>query len=153
MDGAWPASGLDAQGRYLFDASRGAVRSALTFLVYLNGGGGGECGAPEAGGGGGEQAGGEPDGSCGFEGGATTFFAPRPDAAGCLDARGVAPAAGNALVFPHGDSRGALVHEGSPVTAGAKFVIRSEVLYTRAPPDGSGRRGGGGKAAPAPAQQ
>ena len=39
-------------------------------------------------------------------------------------------AQGCALVFPHGDSRGSLLHEGSPVGhGGAKYVIRTEVLY------------------------
>lgn len=35
---------------------------------------------------------------------------------GVLDARGVVPVAGNVLVFPHGGTRGSLVHEGSAVT-------------------------------------
>lgn len=40
------------------------------------------------------------------------------------------PSAGSALVFPHGDSLGSLLHEGSPVgEGGAKYVIRTEVLY------------------------
>jgi hypothetical protein len=32
------------------------------------------------------------------------------------------------------------VHEGSPVVRGAKYVIRTEVLYTLPPRDRSGRR-------------
>lgn len=36
---------------------------------------------------------------------------------------------GAALVFPHGDASGALLHEGSAVLSGAKYVIRTEVLY------------------------
>ena len=46
-----------------------------------------------------------------------------------LEARGVSPRCGNVLVFPHGDTMGSLVHEGSAVTAGVKYVIRSDVLY------------------------
>ena len=69
----------------------------------------------------------------------STFFTPRPGVEGCLDAYGVAPRAGNILVFPHGDTAGALVHEGSPVTAGAKYVVRTEVLYSRPARDASGR--------------
>ena len=33
------------------------------------------------------------------------------------------------MVFPHGDSAGSLVHEGSAVTQGVKYVIRTDVLY------------------------
>jgi hypothetical protein len=33
------------------------------------------------------------------------------------------------LVFPHGDTAGSLVHEGSAVTRGIKYVVRSDVLY------------------------
>lgn len=32
-----------------------------------------------------------------------------------LDARGVVPVAGNVMVFPHGGTKGSLVHEGSAV--------------------------------------
>jgi hypothetical protein len=45
--------------------------------------------------------------------------------AGVLDAREVAPRTGCVLVFPHGDSAGSLVHEGSAVVAGAKYVLRT----------------------------
>lgn len=122
VDGAWPGSGLDAQGRYLFDAHGGDRWSRLTFLIYLNGseGGGGKAargggGAGGGGAGGGAAGSGEEvqgteaegkEGDEGFEGGATTFFAPSADADGCLDARGVAPRAGNILVFVHGDTAG-----------------------------------------------
>jgi hypothetical protein len=34
---------------------------------------------------------------------------------GVLDARGVVPVQGNVLVFPHGGTKGSLVHEGSAV--------------------------------------
>jgi hypothetical protein len=32
-----------------------------------------------------------------------------------LDARGVVPVQGNVMVFPHGGTKGSLVHEGSAV--------------------------------------
>lgn len=68
----------------------------LTFLVYLNDG---------------------------FSGGSTTFYTPAGSAAGgdgggggggacCLEARSVAPRAGNILVFPHGDTMGGWVRSG-----------------------------------------
>lgn len=64
-----------------------------------------------------------------FENGCTTFFLPSSRSS-TLNAFPVKPCAGCALVFPHGDSRGSLLHEGSPVGAGgAKYVIRTEVLY------------------------
>lgn len=47
-----------------------------------------------------------------------------------LNAFPVKPIAGSALVFPHGDTRGSLLHEGSPVgLGGGKYVIRTDVLY------------------------
>ncbi|EFJ43859.1 hypothetical protein VOLCADRAFT_95944 [Volvox carteri f. nagariensis] len=120
VDGAWPGSGLK-DGRYEFDAY-GDRWSRLTFLVYLNDD---------------------------FEGGATTFYTPAPPGSGCcLAAHSVKPVAGNILVFPHGDTQGSLVHEGSAVTRGSKYVIRTEVLYKLAP----GVRGGG-VGAPQPAMQ
>lgn len=48
---------------------------------------------------------------------------------GCLDARGVEPRAGTVLCFPHGDTMGSLVHEGSMVTQGTKYIVRTDVLY------------------------
>jgi hypothetical protein len=83
----------------------------------------------------------------GFEGGATTFYTPCPATRGVLDARGVSPVAGAALVFPHGGERGSLVHEGSAVISGAKYVIRTDVLYMLPAPGTAARRGGGNTAA------
>lgn len=51
----------------------------------------------------------------GFEGGETTFAE-----------TSVAPRLGSALVFEH-----ALLHEGSAVTSGRKYVLRSDVMYGR----------------------
>ncbi|GAA5824854.1 hypothetical protein JCM5353_006925 [Sporobolomyces roseus] len=105
IDGAWPRSGIDpTTGEYLYDSSpKDAPEwSRLTLLIYLNDG---------------------------FEGGCTTFFVPSP-VVGTMDAFPVKPIAGCALAFPHGSSIGSLLHEGSPVgMGGAKYVIRTEILY------------------------
>ncbi|OZJ04572.1 hypothetical protein BZG36_02757 [Bifiguratus adelaidae] len=102
IDGAWPGSGLDPKtGAYLYDAYDGKQWSRLTFLIYLN-----------------DE----------FDGGATTFFMPAAQE-GTLDARPVSPRQGSVLCFPHGNTKGSLLHEGSPVTRGAKYVIRTDVLY------------------------
>lgn len=107
IDGAWPGSGLDEHGKLTDDAFPGKRISRLTFLVYLNGG---------------------------FPGGATTFFLASPQGPGHIDARGVEPAAGSILCFPHGDSVGSLVHEGSAVQeGGVKYIIRTDVLYATEP--------------------
>ena len=128
VDGSWPGSGpgivapaapeaADVSGPsdpagandggrgrssalYEYDAF-GDRWSRLTFLVYLNDD---------------------------FEGGHTNFYTPGREE-GIVEARGVAPRKGSVLVFPHGGSMGSLVHEGSAVTRGAKYVIRSDVLY------------------------
>ena len=134
IDGAWPASGLkkkaagvvdpvepavackDSEGddvEYVYDAS-GDRRSRLTFLLYLN-----------------ED----------FGGGCTTFFNADPETVGVVEARGVAPRCGSVLCFPHGEGAGSRVHEGSAVAKGAKYIVRTDVLYTLPPVDAaSGRR-------------
>ncbi|KAG0249540.1 hypothetical protein BG011_009203 [Mortierella polycephala] len=102
VDGQWPGSGLDpVTGEYLYDAYGGTRWSRLTFLVYLN-----------------DE----------FEGGGTTFFTPSADV-GFMDARAASPRAGGVLCFPHGEAAGSLLHEGSPVLQGAKYIIRADVLY------------------------
>ena len=62
IDGAWPSSGVDAQGQYIYDAWGDGRMSRLTFLIYLNDD---------------------------FEGGCTTFFTPSAREPGVLDARGL----------------------------------------------------------------
>jgi hypothetical protein len=62
-----------------------------------------------------------------FEGGCTTFFL--HSSSECLQAKPVKPVQGAALLFPHGSTEGSLLHEGSGVLSGAKYVIRTEVLY------------------------
>ncbi|UPR01836.1 Fe2OG dioxygenase domain-containing protein [Chloropicon primus] len=109
VDGAWPGSGSrtckDDEGNdrevYCYDFFKDRW-SRLTFLVYLN-----------------EE----------FEGGCTTFYTPAPEE-GRLEAYSVSPRTGSVLVFPHGGDSGSLVHEGSNVTRGAKYVIRTDVLYS-----------------------
>ncbi|KAJ3261514.1 hypothetical protein HK103_005349 [Boothiomyces macroporosus] len=106
IDGAWPGSGVNKDGKYEYD-NYGDRWSKLTFLIRLNDD---------------------------FKGGATTFFTPSVDV-GYLDARPILPKMGDVLVFPHGDTEGSMLHEGSAVmdTLGllrdAKYVIRTEVLY------------------------
>ncbi|KAG0297837.1 hypothetical protein BGZ98_000414 [Dissophora globulifera] len=102
VDGQWPGSGLDPKtGEYLYDAYGGTRWSRLTFLVYLN-----------------DE----------FEGGGTTFFTPAADV-GFMDATAVSPRTGSVVCFPHGEAAGSLLHEGSPVLKGAKYIIRTDVLY------------------------
>jgi len=108
IDGAWPGSGLSPEGEYLYDAY-GDRWSRLTFLIYLNSQG---------------------DGPGGFQGGATTYYVPGP-LEGWLHAYPTLPTVGCAMVFPHGETAGSLLHEGSAVTEGAKYVIRTEVLYRK----------------------
>ncbi|KAH8094633.1 hypothetical protein BXZ70DRAFT_946930 [Cristinia sonorae] len=103
IDGAWPSSALNSTTSppsYVYD-SDAAVYSRLTFLIYLNDD---------------------------FEGGCTTFFLPSATQ-GILEARPVKPRTGTVCVFPHGAAKGSLLHEGSGVTSGAKYIIRTEVLY------------------------
>lgn len=106
LDGAWPASGVrtgaDGRKEYVYDAHGGAARSRLTFIVYLNDD---------------------------FEGGATTFFVPKPGDEGVLESRPVKPNVGCATVFQHGDTGIPLLHEGSSVLKGAKYLLRTDVLY------------------------
>ncbi len=122
IDGAWPGSGLREGTGEFTDDLWGDRHSQLTFLVYLNGG---------------------------FTGGHTTFYAsPSPGSQqrrndkgdseeehsnvlkwGHVQARSVVPRQGSVLVFPHGSSDSP-VHEGSPVTIGTKYVIRTDVLYS-----------------------
>jgi len=99
IDGGWPGSGV-VDGAYVYD-EKGDSWSRLTFLLYLNDD---------------------------FEDGHTTYFTPSKSE-GCLEAFKVVPSAGCVMVFPHGDSRNATLHEGSGVSKGAKFIIRTDVLY------------------------
>ncbi|KAI1816965.1 prolyl 4-hydroxylase [Poronia punctata] len=104
FDGAWPPSGIDPRtGAYMYDASPSNAKqsSLFTFLVYLN-----------------DE----------FEGGETTFFTPSTRE-GVMNAYPVRPTMGSVALFPHGDARGALLHEGTGVRNGAKYIIRTDVEF------------------------
>jgi hypothetical protein len=108
IDGAWPPSGVNPVTKvYQYDSSPvNAKQSSLfTFLIYLN-----------------DE----------FEGGETTFFMPSLRE-GVMNAYPVNPVMGSVAVFPHGETRGALLHEGTGVKKGAKYVIRTDVEYDIAP--------------------
>lgn len=106
VDGAWPPSGIDpVTDAYIYDTSpalpTGRQSSLYTFLIYLNDD---------------------------FVGGETTFFIPSLKE-GVLNAYPVKPIMGSVAVFPHGEAQDALLHEGTGVVEGAKYVIRTDVEY------------------------
>ncbi|KAL5116336.1 hypothetical protein ACEQ8H_005794 [Pleosporales sp. CAS-2024a] len=88
---------------YQYDSSPAAARqsSLFTFLLYLNDD---------------------------FTGGETTFFIPSVRE-GVINAYPIQPVMGSVAVFPHGEAQGALLHEGTGVVEGAKYVIRTDVEY------------------------
>jgi hypothetical protein len=106
IDGAWPASGTKRSPsggqEYVYDALGGSAWSRLTFVLYL---------------------------SEGFEGGETSFFVPNAEIEGVLEAHPVRPREGFATVFVHGDTGVPLLHEGSPVISGTKYILRTDVIY------------------------
>jgi hypothetical protein len=124
IDGAWPESSIfpetteeaifeqpenlesqSVKDVYMYDKD-GTSMSKLTFLIYLNDD---------------------------FEDGWTTFFLPSNSNTGHeMDAVRIEPRMGSALVFPHGECLDALLHEGSGVRSGYKYVIRTDVLYEKA---------------------
>lgn len=114
IDGSWPAGFLSKDGKSYERDEKGATRSYWTFLIYLNDD---------------------------FEGGETKFYFPASgDNCGeiksgkestSLVARGVVPRRGSVLVFPQGNTA-SLLHEGSAVTMGTKYVIRTDVVYKHA---------------------
>jgi hypothetical protein len=46
-----------------------------------------------------------------------------------MNAYPVKPLQGSVAVFPHGEAAGALLHEGTGVSEGAKYVIRTDVEF------------------------
>lgn len=46
-----------------------------------------------------------------------------------MNAYPVVPVMGSVAVFPHGEDHGALLHEGTGVSKGAKYIIRTDVEY------------------------
>lgn len=108
IDGAWPPSSIDpSTDKYIYDASppHAAQSSLFTFLIYLN-----------------DE----------FEAGETTFFLPS-GREGSMNAYPIKPIQGSVAMFPHGETEGSLLHEGTGVqqdsTPSAKYVIRTDVLY------------------------
>ncbi|KAJ5485466.1 hypothetical protein N7539_005454 [Penicillium diatomitis] len=103
IDGAWPPSGILPDDTYVYDSSPedNKQSSMYTFLLYLN-----------------DE----------FEGGETTFFLPA-SREGTLNAYPVRPVMGSVAIFPHGEANGALLHEGTGVRTGAKYIIRTDVEY------------------------
>ena len=104
IDGAWPPSGIDpTTNKYIYDSSPPSARqsSLFTFLIYLN-----------------DE----------FESGETTFFLPSVRE-GVMNAYPVRPVMGGVVMFPHGETTGALLHEGTGVRKGAKYIIRTDVVY------------------------
>ncbi|CZR65401.1 uncharacterized protein PAC_15301 [Phialocephala subalpina] len=108
IDGAWPPSGIDpTNDTYIYDSSPPDAKqsSLFTFLIYLN-----------------DE----------FDAGETTFFLPSARE-GSMNAYSVKPIQGSVAMFPHGETEGSLLHEGTGVRQGdkpsAKYVIRTDVLY------------------------
>jgi len=60
----------------------------------------------------------------GFEGGCTTFFVNSK-------AVKVEPEMGSGLLFFHGRHSASPLHEGSLLTKGRKYVLRSDIMYKR----------------------
>mmetsp|Transcript_31595 Transcript_31595/g.58273 ORF Transcript_31595/g.58273 Transcript_31595/m.58273 type:complete len:446 (-) Transcript_31595:22-1359(-) len=99
-DGSWPGSGLDASGNLIQD-KYGDRWSQLTIVLYLNDD---------------------------FEGGSTRFFMPT----GLANQYRVAEMKaerGGAVCFFHGEHPLSPLHEGGLVSAGTKYIIRTDVLY------------------------
>jgi len=133
IDGAWPPSGLSAPSptekeTYIYDSSPASARqsSLFTFLIYLNSST--ESVLPTI-----------PitdstlahlpgPNSRTFTGGETTFFLPSA-IEGVMNAYPVRPLMGSVAMFPHGEAKGALLHEGTGVRSGAKYIMRTDVVY------------------------
>ena len=115
IDGSWPESRLiqidddgnkDSASSYRYENDEsGTTRSYLTFLIYLNDD---------------------------FTGGETRYYynvsTNGDNNATKMVARGVTPKRGCVMVFPQGNTA-SLLHEGSAVTQGTKYVVRTDVLY------------------------
>jgi hypothetical protein len=107
IDGAWPPSGILPDDTYVYDSSPADAKqsSLFTFLIYLN-----------------DE----------FDAGETTFFLPSARE-GSMNAYSVKPVQGSVAMFPHGETEGSLLHEGTGVrregVPSAKYVIRTDVEY------------------------
>ncbi|WP_137936972.1 2OG-Fe(II) oxygenase [Chitinivorax sp. B] len=68
-------------------------------------------------------------------GGATTLLPGGPAAEQAYRAISIRPCTGDALIFPH-----TLWHEGTPVLAGQKYVLRSDILFDAKSSDRTAKR-------------
>eukprot|EP00392_Amoebophrya_sp_AT5.2_P004640 g4648.t1 len=97
--------GVDEQAVEMSRSSFVPKTSHFTFLMYLNDD---------------------------FVGGETRFFVPEKPSRTSTTSRmlsvPVRPQRGSILVFPHGECLPPLLHEGSPVLEGTKYVVRTELL-------------------------
>merc|ERR1719326_1604070 len=105
-DGSWPGSGI-VNGQYMTDMY-GDRWSQMTVVIYLNDD---------------------------FTGGETKFYIPdkTPLSQGHSQYTAGEPSAGGALIFFHGDHELSPLHEGSLVTSGCKYIIRTDILYKLEP--------------------
>lgn len=102
IDGSWPASRIDANGDYeCYSTDEDGTATIKSFHTFLI------------------------YLNDNFEGGPTRFYIPSSHG---LVAQGVMPRCGSVLVFSQGNTA-SLLHEGSAVTSGYKYVIRTDVLY------------------------
>ncbi|EDN91984.1 hypothetical protein SS1G_07846 [Sclerotinia sclerotiorum 1980 UF-70] len=88
IDGAWPPSGIDpTNDKYIYDSSPADSKqsSLFTFLIYLN-----------------DE----------FDAGETTYFLPSAKE-GSMNAYSIKPIQGSVAMFPHGETEGSLLHEGT----------------------------------------
>ena len=104
-DGAWPGSRV-VDGRLVHDAYGDRI-SHMTMLLFL---------------------------SEGYTGGRTLFYVDPPGGGTAATRRGpeaigVATSKGAALCFPHGFHPLHCLHAGEPVGSGAKYIIRTDVLF------------------------
>ncbi|MEM7291971.1 MAG: 2OG-Fe(II) oxygenase [Pseudomonadota bacterium] len=100
-DGAWPGSRVIDRALH-YDAY-GDRESMFTILLFL---------------------------SDDYDGGSTRFYVPNPDGFP-MNTQGISVSTprGAALCFPHGSHPDHCVHAGDPITRGAKYIIRSDILY------------------------
>ncbi|MFG6137445.1 oxidoreductase [Halomonas sp. B23F22_10] len=105
-DGAWPGSRV-IDGQVVTDAYP-ALMSHYTFLIFL---------------------------SDGYTGGRTEFLVSRTDPGKPARSRddiqtvSVSTPKGAVLCFPHGSHPQHCVHASEPITEGAKYIIRSDILF------------------------
>ncbi len=99
-DGAWPGSRV-REGRLVHDAYGDRI-SQMTMLLFL---------------------------SDGYLGGRTLFYVRDGDGDVQTAPLGVTTPKGAALCFPHGFHPLHCLHAGEPVSSGAKYIIRTDVLF------------------------